>query len=62
MTHAPEKGHNHNLDNVTLNYLCYLCRSQHTFGPRTETGPPRGAAINVFDKGVGRSQAFGITS
>jgi hypothetical protein len=27
MTHAPEQGHNHNLDNITLNYTCPVSRS-----------------------------------
>jgi hypothetical protein len=29
-------------------YLCCLCRSQHTFGPWTEAGPPGGAATRCF--------------
>jgi hypothetical protein len=26
LTHAPEQGHNHNLDSVTLNYPCPVSR------------------------------------
>jgi hypothetical protein len=43
-------------------YLCYLCRSQHTFGPWTLVGPPRGFAIDVLKKGDGRSRGSDITS
>jgi hypothetical protein len=37
-------------------YLYRLCRSQHIFRPWTETGPPWGPTVDIFDIGGGCSR------